>query len=122
MQKPIQIPGRGAKWILRIMVGGFITLAVAMISFILVTWYLGSTARIRDLELQGEVVSIRQVDPHDTKWFSAALTDGKSIVLEDAMLGVLAIGDSLFKKKRENFYTMKQKSTGTITRIRIIQP
>ncbi len=122
MKRPIQVPERYARLIMRIMVGGFIVIGVCFISFMLTIWYKGNKAKVRDLEVYGAVKSLYQSDKRDTKWWVARITDGKSTVLEDAMLGRLQVGDSLFKKKGDPYFTMVKARTGERTRIRIIQP
>ena len=121
MQKPLQIPGHWAKWFMRIMVGGFITLVAVFIIGFVIVYRREHTASVANRELSGAVTEISQPDHHETKWYVAKLSDGQSIVLENAMLGVLKVGDSLFKKKGEGFYIMKQRN-GNEMKIRMFQP
>ncbi len=102
-------------------VGGFIALVLTFVIVFGRLYFREHAAKVANLELHAAVIEIVQPDHHDTKWYVARMSDGKRIVLEDAMLGVLKAGDSLFKKAGEDYYIMKQQGNGKETRIRIFQ-
>ena len=121
MTRPPQAPNRAATWTLRIMVGGFSALFVTATVTMLVIWYQGRAAKIANLALQSVVTEIYRPHKREVNWYVANLNNAKSIVLENDMIGVLQVGDSVSKKKGQDFYTIRKKGSGETTRIQIVQ-
>lgn len=120
MTKKPEASGRGATWLLRILVGGFITLVVTFTTVVLVSHFRGRADTVADLELRCTVTEIRQPNGRRSpNWYIASLSNAKSIGLESGMAGKLQVGDSIRKEKGEAFYTIRSKKTGQISRVRI---
>lgn len=122
MERKYILPERAARIFFRILVGSVVSFMVAFLLFGIWLFLTQKANRIAKLELQGEVEQIYQKDTHNPTWWVVILKGSdKEITLEKAMRHSIHRGDSLFKKPGEDFYILKNKSTGIMKKYWVTQ-
>jgi hypothetical protein len=91
----------------KILIGGFIFIAIIFAIFILKLAYDGKKDWVENTAIQSKIVDIYQGDKGKPNYQIMKLESNQSFAIPKNMLSKLQIGDSVFKNKKDDFYTFK---------------
>jgi hypothetical protein len=91
----------------KILIGGFVFIAIIFTILILKLAYNGKKEWVENTEIQSKIVDIYQGDKGKPNYQIMKLESKQTFTIPKIMLGKLTIGDSVFKHKGDNFYMFK---------------
>lgn len=100
----------------------FFVVALIFGGFFLFIKKLGSEQKtniIKTFSLQNRVTDIYVSDKRKPYFKEMKFDDGKSLPMPEKMNGILQIGDSIYKNKGEDFYTVVNATTKTRTNFKV---
>ena len=101
--------------------GGQIIILVFLIIMVAVFFYIKNMSKVATKQIVDTVelkTTVTQItfDPHKPYFKSMTLADGQYIPMPEEMNGKLQIGDSIYKSRTENTYTVVSHLTKTISK------
>ena len=91
----------------KILIGGFVFIAILFTIFILKLASDGKKDWVENTAIQSKIVDIYQGDKGKPNYQIMKLESNQSFAIPKNMLGKLRIGDSVLKNKNDDFYTFK---------------
>jgi hypothetical protein len=91
----------------KILIGGFVFIAIIFTILILKLAYNGKKDWVENTAIHSKIVDIYQGDKGKPNYQIMKLESNQSFAIPKIMLGKLTIGDSVLKNKNDNFYMFK---------------